>query len=216
MVIVAFLFGFAIYLAAFYLIACLFNRYCQRRGKNTLGKLISWFIMFLAVAIVFWDAIPTWYTHDHLCHAEFGLTVYMTPDEWAKKHPERFAKIKPASEDSSSEIRKNSRVEISIEHLNSDFNSVTEREMGYGFGVMRERYQLVDSKTGQILVEGVDFAGGVTGGSIATGANSLADYKFWLTTLRCGFAYSDLRSKYESDNRTAGNIFNTVRGWGNK
>ena len=216
MILVAFLFVFAIYLSVFYFVARLFNRFCQRRGKNRLGKLIGGLIMFGSVAIIFWDAIPTWKTHDHLCHTEFGLKVNMTPEEWAKKYPDRFAKIQPVPEHSSSEITKIPRIETRIKHLNSEFDSVTEREMEYGFGVMRERYQLVDSKTGQILAEDIDFAGGVSGGSIATGANSLADYKFWLTTLGCGFAYSDLRSKYDSDNQAAGNIFNTVREWGKK
>lgn len=216
MILIAFFFVFTIYLVVFYRIAQRLNHFCQQKGKNVLGKVLGGLIMFVAIAIIFWDAIPTWKTHDHLCHTEFGLKVYMTPEEWVKKYPERFSKIEPAPEHLSSETINKPRIEISVEHLNSEFDSVTEREMEYGFGVMRERYQLVDSKTGQILAEGIDFAGGVSGGSIATGANSLADYKFWLTTLGCGFAYSDLRSKYDTDNQSAGNIFNTIREWGKK
>lgn len=216
MILIPFLFVFIIYLMIVFRIARRLSRLCQQKGKPVLGKVIAGLMMFGAVAIIFWDAIPTWHTHNHLCHTEFGLKVYMTPDEWLKKYPDRFTKIQPAPEHLSSETINKPRIEISVEHLNSEFDSVTEREMEYGFGVMRERYQLVDSKTGQILAEGIDFAGGVSGGSIATGANSLADYKFWLTTLGCGFAYSDLRSKYDTDNQSAGNIFNTIREWGKK
>lgn len=213
MILVAMLFVFAVYLAIFYFVARLLNRSCQRRGKNAFGKLIGGFVMFLAFALVFWDAIPTWYTHHRLCQTEFGLKVYMTPEEWAKNNPERFAQIQPAPKTSSGEVRKNDRIEIDIDHINSEFDSVNEREKDYGFGVMRIRHRFVDSKTGQVLTEDVDFAGGVSGGSIATGANSLADYKFWLTTLRCGFAYPELRARYDADRRVGGKIYNTILNW---
>jgi len=192
-------------------------RFIQERGK---GRLLSCAIALLiglaVLAPIFWDAIPTWYTHEKLCRSEFGLKVYMTPEEWIKKYPERFAQIQPVPKSSSHETRQTPKIETRIEHLNSEFDSVWEREKDYGFGVLRNRYLLVDRKTGQVLAEDIDFAGGVSGGSIATGANSLADYKFWLTTLDCGFAYTDLRSKYDADNKAAGVIFNTVREWGKK
>lgn len=216
MILIAFLFIFAIYLFVFYRIARRLNHLCQQKGKNVLGKVLGGLIMFGAVAIIFWDAIPTWKTHDHLCHTEYGLKVYMTPDAWAKKYPERFSKIQPVSEYLLGEKINKPRIEIRIDHLNSEIDAVNVREMEYGFGVMRERRQFVDHKTGEILSEFIDFAGGISGGSIATGANSLADYKFWLKTMSCDFAYSDLSEKYNSDNEAAGTIFNTIREWGKK
>lgn len=216
MILIAFLFFFVIYLFVIYLISSIFNKICKRQGKIILGKVLSSIIMFGAVAIIFWDAIPTWRNHKNLCHTEFGLKVYMTPEEWAKKYPERFSRIEPAPEHLSSERIIKPRREISINHLNSEIDSIYVREMEYKLGVMRDRRQFIDSKTGEILADFIDFAGGVSGGSIATGANSLADYKFWLTTLGCGFAYSDLRDKYDSDIKSEGKIYDAMSEWGKK
>lgn len=192
-------------------------RFVRARGNGCLlSGAVAVLIGLAVLAPIFWDAIPTWYTHRQLCEAEFGLKVYMTPEEWVKQNPERFAQIQPVPEISAHETRQTPRIETRIEHLNSEFDTVWDREKDYGFGVLRDRYQLVDRKTGQVLAEDVDFAGGVSGGSIATGANSLADYKFWLETHSCGAAYLELRAKFDADNKAAGVIFNTVRGWGKK
>ena len=59
----------------------------------------------------------------------------------------------------SSEKRYKPRIEIRVTHLNSEIDSVIESEMEYGFGVMRDRHQFVDSKTGEILSEYMDFYG---------------------------------------------------------
>lgn len=216
MILIAFLFVFAVYLLFFYGFARLIRRVFEKRGKHLAGRVMVWFIMFSSIAVIFWDAIPTWVTHRRLCETEFGLKVYMTPEEWIKRYPERFAQIQPVPKTSSHEMRLTPKIEARIEHLNSEFDDVWEREKDYGFGVLRDRYQIVDRKTGQILAERVDFAGGVSGGSIATGANSLADYKFWLKTHGCDSAYVELREKFDADNKAAGVIFNTVREWGKK
>lgn len=216
MILLALLFVFAIYLAVFWFVARVINRLCQRRGQRVLGKLIGGLIMFSAFALIFWDAIPTWYTHHRLCETEAGLKVYVTPEEWAKNNPERFAQIQPAPKSSSGQRRKTNRIELNIDHINSEFDSVVEREKDYGFGVTRRRQRFVDSKTGQILTEDVDFFGGVSGGSIATGANSLADYKFWLKTLGCGFAYVEMRPRYDADRKVSGKIYNTILEWSKK
>lgn len=217
MIFFAFLFVFVIYFAiAFYLARKLY-RHTQERGKGRLAaSAVAGFVLFLAVAVVFWDAVPTWYTHHRLCKTEAGLKVYVTPEEWAKNNPERFAQIQPVPKTSSGEIRKTAQIELDIDHINSEFDSVVEREKDYGFGVMRIRHRFIDSKTGQILTEDVDFAGGVSGGSIATGTNSLADYKFWLTTLGCGFAYPEMRGRYDADRKVGGKIYNTILEWSKK
>ena len=217
MIFLAFLFVFFLYLAIASYLARKLHRYIQERGIGRwTARTAAGLVMFLAIALVFWDAIPTWYTHHRLCQAEFGLKVYMTPEEWAKNNPERFAQIQPVPKSSSSERRKSARIETVIHHINSEFDSVNEREKDYGFGVMRTRHRFVDSKTGQFLTEDVDFYGGVSGGSIATGAKSLADYKFWLKTLGCGFAHPEMRARYDADNKVAGKIYNTILEWGEK
>jgi hypothetical protein len=215
-ILIAFLFVFAVYLLVFYGFARLVRRVFEKRGKHLAGRVMVWFIMFSSIAVVFWDAIPTWLTHRRLCETEFGLKVYVTPEEWVKNNPERFSQIKPVSGLPSSETIKSSRIETRVEHINSEFDTVWSREMGYGFGVLRDRYQLVDRKTGQVLAEMVNFYGGVSGGSIATGANSLADYKIWLATGSCKPASADVRAKYQEQIDAAGKLFNKVRDWGNK
>ncbi len=212
MILIAFLFVFAVYLLVVYGFARLVRRVLENRGKHLAGRVMVWFIMFSSIAVIFWDAIPTWLTHRRLCETEFGLKVYMTPEEWIKNNPERFARIEPVDSSSSREWKTGVR----IEHLNSDFDDVWFREMGYGFGVARDRYRLVDRKTGQVLAEMVNFYGGVSGGSIATGANSLADYKIWLKTGGCESVSVESREKYQAYNKAAGELFKKVRGWGNK
>lgn len=214
MIFFAFLFILIGYLAIALFLSKKVYRYLEKRGKGRLvASAAAGLIVFLAIAVVFWDAWPTWYTHRRLCHTEFGLKVYMTPEEWAKNNPERFAQIQPVPEFSSRETRTAHRVETRITPINSEFDSVIEDEQDYGFGVMRTRHRFVDHKTGQILTEDIDFFGGVSGGSIATGANSLADYKFWLRTLGCGFAYPEMRAKYDADRKAGGKVYNTILEW---
>ncbi len=217
MIFFAFLFVLIGYLAIALFFSKKVYRYLEKRGKGrVIASAAAGLIVFLAIAMVFWDAVPTWYTHHRLCESEFGLKVHMTPEEWAKNNPERISQIQPVSKSSSGDIQRTARIEIDIDHINSEFDLVVEREKDYGFGVMRERRRFVDSKTGQVLTEDVDFAGGVSGGSIATGANSLADYKFWLTTLRCGFAYPEMRARFDADRKVSGEIYNTILEWSKK
>lgn len=215
MILVAFLFVFSIYLAVFGFIARLINKYCQRHGKKKLGKLLAGLIMISAFAIIFWDAIPTWRNHKYLCHTEFGLKVYMTPEEWAKKYPERFANIKSVKIKLKN-IEKNKQIEVQLKRLNSEIDFIIKDENGYEFGVTRVQRQIVDHQTGEILYENTNFYGGVSKGSISVGANSLDDYKFWNTKLGCEFEYLGLREKAESDKKTTEIIYNIINKWSEK
>jgi hypothetical protein len=214
-ILIAFLFVFAVYLLVFYGFARLVRRVFEKRGKHLAGRVMVWLIMFSSIAVVFWDAVPTWINHRRLCETESGVKVYMTSDEW-KKYPDRYLHVQSVTNSMSREVVSNDRVKTSIRRLNSDFNLVVEDEINYGLGVTRERIRLVDSKTGDVLYERVDFAGGVSGGSVAIGANSLSDYKFWLKTNGCGSLGADLYKNIDADKELAGATFKAVSNWGEK
>ena len=216
MILIAFLFVFVIYLVVFYRIARRLNHFCQQKGKNVLGKVLGGLIMFVAVAIIFWDAIPTWHNHDRLCHTEFGLKIYMPPEEWKKKYPERFTNIKPAKTKLKNVETKNKQIEVQLSRLNSEIDFIIKDEYDYEFGVTRVQRQIVDHQTREVLFENTNFYGGVSGGSISIGANSLDDYKFWNTKLGCEFEYSGLREKAESDKKSTEIIYNIINKWGKK
>lgn len=194
--------------------------YCfvRERGKGRLlGGAVSILIIFALLAPIFWDAIPTWYTHHHLCETQAGLKVYMTPDQWAKTNPEAYARIRESAgypEDRTS--KKTELKNISSYHLNSEFDVIYEVEKNYGFGVRRDYSRLVNVKTGQLLAERIDFYGGASGGSISTGANSLADYKIWLKTGGCVRAYPDAKIETKYNGKTFGNIQEELLGWNKK
>ena len=137
----------------------------------------------------------------------------MTPEEWVTRNPKRFAQIRPVPKSPAWEEENTPRVEKHVTRINSEFDSVTEREKDYGFGVMRIRHLLVNSKTGEILTENVDFAAGVSGGSIANGANSLADYKFWLEIHGCRDVSPEMRARDNADNQVGGRVYKTIREW---
>ncbi|OGB24017.1 MAG: hypothetical protein A3I66_17105 [Burkholderiales bacterium RIFCSPLOWO2_02_FULL_57_36] len=153
---------------------------------------------------VFWDAIPTWYTHHHLCTTEAGLKVYQTPEEWAKENPERYQKARTASErvisrrSSDNSEATQYRVEYASELALENYNS-RQRNYGFNTGVARER--VIDTITGKVLFEVIDFHSGAGTKSLAVGASSFADYKFWTVTGRCTRAYPSMsdRFKYNGD-----------------
>ncbi len=188
----------------------------EKRGKNFAGRSIVWLVMFFSIAVIFWDAVPTWVNHRHLCETESGVKVYMTADEWKKKYPDRYLAITSLPKHEKEEVSKSEKHTKEKRPINSDFEMVYDDTRKYKFGVNRRKHSLIDRKTGEVLYEHIEFAGGVSGGSIATGANSLNDYKFWLKTNVCSSAYPSLRTRDEDALKIAGEIFEEISSWGEK
>ena len=219
MILMAMLFVFAVYLAIFYLVARLLNRFCQRRGKNALGKLVGGLVMFSAFALVFWDAIPTWYTHHRLCETEAGLKVYMTPEEWARMNPEAYSKVRSAagrtqtrrSENNTHEIH--DWVESTPDFVYEYFHS-WDRDYAFNTGI--EYQKMIFKPTGKILFEEVNFYSSAGKNSLANGANSLSDYKIWATTGSCDVAYTETKSKFTHNGKTFSELQQQIIDWNKK
>lgn len=188
-------------------------------GVSTLSRRLlgaGWPAGFLAALVmyclVFWDAIPTWYTHHHLCATEAGLKVYQTPEEWAKENPERYQKamIVIASR-STDDPDATHRFTDYASGLSLEFYSSHRRNYEFNTGIVRER--VFDSVTGKVLFEKVDFYGGAGKRSLAVGAQTFADYKFWTVTGSCSRAYPSMRDRFKYQGRTLSGFLNAMAGW---
>lgn len=176
------------------------------------GALVG-FIMF---GLVFWDAIPTWYTHYHLCATEAGLKVYQTPEEWAKENPERYQqavavagrKVIRRSGDTKDAIHSWIELAPGIE-----YEYFLQRKRNYAFQTGIERNRVTDKITGKVLFETIDFSSAAGTSSLASGANSLADYKFWTATGLCGYAQPSLTSRFKYNGQTFSDLLKVIEGW---
>lgn len=169
--------------------------------------------------LVFWDAIPTWYTHHHLCSTEAGLKVYQTPEDWAKVNPERYQQALAAagraaterSEDSSTARHAWVESTLGLEH---EFYWPRERNYAFHTGIEVERF--VDKVTGKVLFEIIDFNSAAGTKSLAVGANDFADYKFWTVTGSCQRAYPSVADRFKYQGMTFFDFGKIILGWNKK
>lgn len=192
-------------------------KYTQRRfARGWVGGVLAGLVMY---GLVFWDAIPTWYTHHHLCANEAGLKVYQTPEGWAKENSKRYQQASAATEQV---IARRSSDSSEAIHSWTEYASGLEleiynsRRLNYAFntGVARER--VIDKVTGKVLFEVIDFHSGTGAKSLAVGASSFADYKFWTVTGRCASAYSSLKDRFNYNGKKFFDFLITMEGWNKK
>lgn len=189
---------------------------CFSKKHFRVGWPVGVLVGLVMYNLVFWDAIPTWYTHRHLCDTEAGLKVYQTPEEWAKENPERYQMARAATE---RVIARRSNNDLEAIHSFTEFSSglnlelYSSRQRNYAFntGVVRER--VFDSVSGKVLFEVTDFHGGAGSRSLAVGASSFADYKFWTVTGRCSRAYPSMDDRFKYQGRTLSDFLKVMEGW---
>ncbi|QLI81220.1 hypothetical protein HZU75_06560 [Chitinibacter fontanus] len=195
---------------------------CNKGIPSSLARLLGGLVAVAGLAVVFWDAIPTWYTHYHLCETEAGLKVYQTPDEWMKENPEQFTQVRAAAgREFKDAIRSRDRTateEISRTELTKDFVYEDRRYLtwNYAFHTRRFNERIVYKPTGKILFENTDFFSASGSGSLANGANSLADYKFWNVTGSCERAYTGMSEKFKFRGLTFNDFDKVIEGWNKK
>lgn len=209
-----------LYFAIVFVLARTGFRFVRKRGKGALlAGAFAGVIGFAGVAAIFWDAIPTWYTHHHLCETEAGLKVYLTPEQWAKENPEAFARVRAAAG-----REQTSRLEVTPQLRRSWVEStegfvyeyLDQRERNYAFHTGIERERLIFKPTGQILFEKTDFNSAAGNNSLAVGANSLADYKFWTVTGGCERAYPEMKKKFQYNGQTFSELQKQIIDWNKK
>lgn len=177
-----------------------------------LAHLLAGLVVIVGVALVFWDAIPTWYTHYNLCKTEAGFKVYQTPEEWVKANPERFAQAMAAGNESS----KTSKVTWSESSLGFEYEYYYELDSTIAFNTHIMRRRVIDKHTNKNLFEMVDFFSFAGRNSLANGATSLADYKFWTVTGSCQTAYPSLLEKFKYNDRTYTDFLHQIKEWHDK
>jgi len=148
----------------------------EKYRHGWVGGFISAFIMY---NLVFWDWIPVILIHKHLCETEGGFWVYKTPEQWVKEHPEVVGQDWGDSSNWKHEsLNKNYEIDKSYYHEINRFwyASYVYHEIFHPrknvLGISRTEEKIVDVKSGQILVQSVNFQ---RGGSFYGG-----NYKFWL------------------------------------
>jgi hypothetical protein len=125
--------------------------------------------------LVFWDFIPVLVNHNNLCKEQGGFWIYKTPEQWFKENPDAIGKkwAKPGESLRTEEIAEGTR------HWMSDYiYSESFLDLKYAHAVSKYKYQLIDARTGEILLQMVDFERGES--NFLLHADSVTDYKFWL------------------------------------
>ena len=220
MIFFAFLFVLVGYLAIARYLSKKVYQHLEERGKGRLlASMAAGLVKVLAIALVFWDAVPTRYTHRRLCETEAGLKVYITPEEWANKNPGAFEVVRAAagrqqtrqSEDTARAMH--GWVESTQGFVYEYFHQWT-RDYAFNTGIARRK--MIYKPTGEILFEEVNFYSSAGRNSLANGANSLADYKFWTVTGSCDDAYKEMKSKFTHNGQTFSDFQQQIIDWNDK
>jgi len=127
--------------------------------------------------LVFWDWIPTVVVHEYYCDKYAGLTIYKTIDQLRQENRGTTEEFKE-----NEFITEGKDVDGIINHK----TIINKRFTYYGkivphYGPMHIRMfsgQIVDRKTGEILLKSIKFDTDVTAIGIAPG--KLRSYKFWV------------------------------------
>jgi len=182
-------------------------------GNGWIGGVLAAFVMY---NLVFWDAIPIWYTHYSLCAKEAGLMVYQTPEEWVNENPGRYLEVRasagwvPIIRSENTPAATHQWVEFA---LGLEYESYRQWDQGYAFRTGLSRKRVIDKVTGKVMFEVVDFSSSAGKGSIASGANNFSDYKFWTDTGLCQRAYPGVMDKFKHHGRTFDDLIKVMDGW---
>lgn len=139
------------------------------------------FSVLLMYLIAAWEQIPTYLVGKYYC-ASSGLTVYKTPEQWIKDNPGVAQTLNPKSVSEGRDLGKaghdtylNERIIMKVRF--KDFASVP---------VSLSRYELVDSKTAEVLAR---YKAVVTGYKQGVQA-----FKLWVGGLKCSDQFPQLLS----------------------
>ena len=153
-------------------------RYARKHEKNT--KLWGFGAAFIMYNLVFWDWIPTVVAHKYYCATEAGFWVYKTLDQWKAENPGVLETLVEYP------IWQHERREDKdVAHINQRFSMVyidhlrSKSEGEIFLHVWRWTYELVDSKTNEVLAKSIDFS---TGNGFIGGESEL---RFWLHSDHC-------------------------------
>ena len=128
--------------------------------------------------LVFWDLIPTYAARTYYCTVHAGLEMYKTPEEWIAENTEAAGKLTPIENGHSQwkpdgyQFPLNERFVLRHKWEKKVFGIITEL-----------KDSIIDIETNEVMAMETDFKTGSN--SFGTGANSISDYKSWLSTRSC-------------------------------
>lgn len=134
--------------------------------------------VFVMYNLVFWDWIPTLVAHKYYCSTQAGFWVYKTPEQWMKENPGVFEtlmtqQVWPSKSVSGMDIH------TSVSAVNQRFDYLNKKSGPLFMNRWRHEQAFLDSKTGEILAQQIDFStgNGNVGGEI--------EFRFWLHSNNC-------------------------------
>ena len=152
-----------------------------RRVARRLGKPPQWGsrpVWVASLLFVFWDTVPTLATHKYLCVTDYGFREFKSLAQWKAENPGVPETLVPIEKN---DFEKRGNVEI--RHLNARFDWQHEMKRIL-LSVRRSRERLLDTKTGEVLGEYVDYFAGA--GPLGSGRDiEVLDLKLWLYRPGC-------------------------------
>lgn len=221
MMAIVYLAVFAVYFFALYKFARYVYHALQDRDRIK-ALALSWFIVLIGSGLVFWDTIPTWYTHHHLCNTEAGLKVFIEPDVWRKANPDAFLQVRAAAgrelRDSYRKTEHTGAEEISRSEFTKNFVLEYRRSLAWDYAFHTKKFlrRMIYEPKNEVLFEEVDFGSASGSSSLAVGANDLADYKFWTVTGSCERAYPSMAGKFKFHGHTFNDLQKNIEEWNKK
>jgi hypothetical protein len=145
-------------------------RYARNNGKS--AKRWGWGAVLVMYLIPFWDWIPTVGVHQFYCAKDSGFLAYKTLDQWKAENPGVMETLVA------------NKTAMSIQNaymLNQRFNWVIKQVPYFPLNhMMREEWQVVDSKTGEVLARYVNYSA-----SHERRQAGWTGWKFWLDSPYC-------------------------------
>lgn len=161
----------------------IYKSYGFTKSRYSKGWVGGWLAALVMYNLVFWDWIPVYVMHKYYCSAEAGFWVYKSPEQWIKENPEMVGQ--KWGDDYHGYDLKFLSFEVINDHTSRYwsssriFNEVTQTR-SFNDAIGRSESVLVDKATGNALARAIEFYRG-SPGALALGANSLSDYKIWLS-----------------------------------
>jgi hypothetical protein len=145
-------------------------RHAKKHGKSE--KRWGWGAALAMYLLVFWDWIPTVMVHQYYCMKDSGFWVHKTLDQWKAENPGVMEGL----------VANKTAVSIRNAYvLNQRFNWAIYQERYFPINhMMREEWQVVDSKTNQVLARYVNFSA-----SHERRQAGWTGWKFWLDNPQC-------------------------------
>ncbi|OEC32599.1 hypothetical protein SAMN05216600_1355 [Pseudomonas cuatrocienegasensis] len=152
-----------------------FYRFSKRRYSK--GWVGGWLAALLMYNLVFWDWIPVYVMHKYYCSTEAGFWVYKSPGQWIKENPDMVGRKWGVNEIGKYEtINEDTHRSWSSDRIYMEYTQTR----SFNDAIGRSESVLVDKATGNALARAIEFYRG-SPGALALGANSLSDYKIWLS-----------------------------------